>query len=250
MELTTLRGIVIRERQSGDNDKFLDILTDTHGLIEVMARGVKKYTCRFAAAAQLYAYSTFCLSQRKDLYYIDSADPIRIFYPVRESLEKLSLVSYFSEIISYAALPAKDGNGDILRLFLNVMHYLSDGTRDVALLKSIFELRFMSEIGSMPDVVGCTVCGTYSDEKMFFVVGDGTLYCEECFHKYRKQDALCISEPVLHAIRHIIFTDFNKLFNFRLTGNGMKILSDISERYLLIHIGRTFKTLDFYKAII
>ena len=40
--LTTLKGLVLRERSLGDNDKFLDILTDGSGLIEVLARGVKK----------------------------------------------------------------------------------------------------------------------------------------------------------------------------------------------------------------
>ena len=61
MELTTVSGLVIRERQSGDNDKFIDILTETDGVVEVMAKGVKKYSCNFCAASQLYAYSMLCV---------------------------------------------------------------------------------------------------------------------------------------------------------------------------------------------
>lgn len=249
IELTTIKGIVIRERQSGDNDKFLDILTDTHGLIEVMAKGVKKITCQFAAASQLYAYSKFCLSKRRDRYYIESAETIRIFYPIRESLDKLSLVSYFSEIISYAQFPDKNGNKDVLRLFLNVLHYLSEGTRDDVLLKCIFELRFMAETGHMPNVVGCTICNTYSAAEMFFVIRNGTLYCGKCFSGYGKCDAVQISAPVLHAVRHIVLTDFDRLFNFKLSNESLALLSSISEQYLVIHLGRAFKTLEFYKGI-
>lgn len=249
MQLTTVSGVVIRERQSGDNDKFLDILTETDGVVEVMAKGVKKFTCQFAAASQLYAYSKFCLTQRRGRYYIDSAETIKIFYPVREDIEKFSLVSYFSEILSFAQFSDKESSRVILRLFLNILYYLSEGTRDTELLKSIFELRFMSETGHMPDVVGCNVCRTYLTEKMYFVIENGKLYCGNCFPLYKGKGGVCISNPVLHAIRHIVLTDFNRLFNFRLTGDSMKLLSQISENYLLTHIGRRFQTLDFYKNI-
>lgn len=250
MQLTTVSGLVIRERQSGDNDKFLDILTETDGVVEVMAKGVKKFSCPFAAASQLYAYSKFCLSQRRGRYYIDSAESIKIFYSVREELDRFSLVSYFSEVISYCQLPDRENSRDILRLFLNILHYLTEGTREPDLLKSIFELRLMSETGHMPDVVGCSICKTYQTEKMFFVIGSGSLYCEDCYSSGGGHGAVCINAPVLHAIRHIVLTDFNRLFSFKLSGESMNQLSYISENYLLTHLGRTrFRTLDFYKSI-
>lgn len=250
MTMTILKGIVIRERQSGDSDKFLDILTDKNGLIEVMAKGVKRITCTFAAASQLYAYSQFSLSSRRGRYYIDSAEPIKIFYPIREDLVKLSLVSYFSEIISYASFPDDTRNEDVLRLFLNVLHYLSEGSRSNELLKSIFELRFAADTGHMPDVVGCSGCGVYLAPKMYFAINSGNIYCEQCFGGQGRNDIICIGESVLHAVRHIVLSDFDRLFAFNLSGDSMKLLSVISEKYLASHIGRTFKTLDFYKTII
>lgn len=249
MELTTVSGLVIRERQSGDNDKFIDILTETDGVVEVMAKGVKKYSCPFAAASQLYAYSKFCLSRRKGRYYIDSAQSIKIFYSVREQLDRFALVSYFSEVLSYCQFPEKEHSRDILRLFLNILHYLSEGTRDTELLKCIFELRLASETGHMPAVAGCDSCGTYQTEKMYFKIGNGTLYCENCISAEDARNTVCIGVPVLHAIRHIVLTDFNRLFNFRLNGDSMKLLSFISENYLTAHLGRRFRTLEFYKSI-
>lgn len=250
MPMTFVSGIVIRERQSGDNDKFLDILTDKCGLIEVVAKGVRKMTCKFASASQLFAYSKFCLNKRNERYYIDSAEPIKIFYPIREDLARLSLASYFSEVISYAVLPDESRNEEILRLFLNVLHFISEGTRPVGLLKSIFELRFMSDTGHMPGVVGCTDCGNYMTEKMYFRVANGALYCSDCFPAHTGIDAVCITEPVLNAIRHIVLSDMKKLFNFRLSDEGMNVLGYISENYLISHLGRNFRTLDFYKTVI
>ena len=161
MLLITVNGIVIRERQCGENDKFIDIMTDKCGLIEVLVRGARKITNKNASAAQLYSFSKFCLSKRRDRYYIDSAEPIKNFYAIRQELDKLALASYFAEVISYASMPEENRYDDILRLLLNVFYYLSEGTRETKLLKSIFELRFMTEIGNMPNVLGCAECNIY-----------------------------------------------------------------------------------------
>ena len=53
--LTTVTGIVIRERSVGEQDKFIDLLTAEHGVLEVSVRGAKKITSRHGAASQLYA---------------------------------------------------------------------------------------------------------------------------------------------------------------------------------------------------
>ena len=44
--LITTAGVVIRERQIGENDKFVDILTEKNGVIEVSVKGVKKSTAQ------------------------------------------------------------------------------------------------------------------------------------------------------------------------------------------------------------
>jgi len=86
---------------------------------------------------------------------------------------------------------------------------------------------------------------------MYFDAGRGNLYCENCFPSVRNSDAVCIGPSVLHAIRHIVLTDFDRLFKFKLTGESMKLLSAISEKYLLAHLGRSrFRTLDFYNSLV
>ena len=54
---------------------------------------------------------------------------------------------------------------------------------------------------------------------------------------------------VLSAVRHIVLTDFDRLFNFRVSDATMADLSQFSEKYALAHLERSFDTLDFYKMI-
>ena len=117
------------------------------------------------------------------------------------------------------------------------------------MLKAIFELRLMAEIGFMPDIVGCRMCGVYEPETLYFSEKSSCFYCEDCFGDAVDKDYAKIKLPVLSALRHIVLADFNRLFNFRISDSAMLALSAITENYLLEHLERHFKTLNYYKDI-
>ena len=82
--MITEEGIVLKERSVGEQDKFIDILTKTRGVIEVCVKGAKKITGRSGSSTQLFAYSRFCIDQRGERMYLNSAEPIHIFYGLRD----------------------------------------------------------------------------------------------------------------------------------------------------------------------
>ena len=158
------------------------------------------------------------------------------------------MADYISEVLMFAASQIEQRD-DLMRLVLNTLHFLSGGERKCIFLKSIFEMRFMTEIGMMPDIVCCPVCMSYTAEQMCFEINTTKLYCDKCrYHNY-DDTHIMINSAVVKALRHIVFADFDRLFNFRLSENSMKKLSEVTEKYLLYHLGREFKTLDFYKSL-
>ena len=247
--MTTVEGIVLKERSVGEQDKFIDILTRESGVLEVSVKGAKKINGRSGSSSQLLAYSRFCIDKRGNYLYLNSAEPIHIFYGLRDSLKKISLASYFAEVMRFCIRPEAQ-NGDVMRLMLNCLHYLENGERDEKLLKAVFELRLMSETGYMPDVVACRSCGVFEPEELFFCIGDGGFYCADCFESGASEDHMKIKLPVLSAVRHIVLSDFDRLFNFRVSESTQQSLSALAESYLLTHLERSFGTLDFYKSIV
>lgn len=246
--MQTLTGIVLKERSVGEQDKFIDILTENSGVIEICVKGAKKMNSKSGSSAQLFAYSRFCIQQRKERFYLNSAEPIHIFYELRNSLSKISLASYFAEVLR-SCVEQQYQKGDILRLFLNCLHYLEKNLRSEKLLKSIFEMRIMSEIGYMPDIVACRECRVYEPEELYFCIADGGFYCCECFTGEISDDYFKVKLPVLNTIRHIVLVDFERLFNFRVSDNVEQRLSAITEAYITSHLERSFNTLQFYKSI-
>ncbi|MCR5600048.1 MAG: DNA repair protein RecO [Ruminococcus sp.] len=246
--MTTVEGIVLKERSVGEQDKFIDILTKESGVLEISVKGAKKINGRSGSSTQLLAYSRFCIDKRGSYLYLNSAEPIHIFYGLRDSLAKISLASYFAEVMRSCIKPEAQ-NGDIMRLLLNCLHYLETGERDEKLLKAVFELRLMSEIGYMPDIVACRSCGAFEPEELYFCMESGGFYCSDCFENESEQNYMKIKLPVLSAVRHIVLADFSRLFNFRVSDGTQQQLSELAEQYLLIHLERGFGTLDFYKTL-
>lgn len=247
--MTTVEGIVLKERSVGEQDKFIDILTKESGVIEVSVKGAKKINGKSGSSTQLLAYSRFCIDKRGNYMYLNSAEPIHIFYGLRSSLSKISLASYFADVMRSCIKPEAQ-NGDIMRLMLNCMHYLETGERDEKFLKAVFELRLMSDIGYMPDVVACRSCGMFEPEELYFCIRDGGFFCADCFENGTASDYLKVKLPVLSAVRHIVLTDLGRIFNFRVSEGTQEKLSALAESYLLTHLEHSFGTLEFYKTIV
>lgn len=249
MKIVTLKGIVLKKFAVNEGCTFIHIYTTELGVIEVTVKGAQNMLSRNFGAIQLYEYSVFSLRYSKNKYYLESSEAINIFYNIGKNINALCLAQYISEVMIYTSYQ----NGqkeDIMRLLLNIFHYMSEGSRSLDLLKSIFEMRFLSEIGMMPYIVCCIECNNYLAEYMYFDILNAHIYCNGCIKNSNINEyTICVPADVIHAIRHIIFADFNRLFNFRLSDKNMKTLGQITEKYLLIHLERNFKTLDYYKKL-
>ena len=249
LKMIISEGIVLKERPVGEQDKFIDILTKESGVLEVSVKGGRKLNGKRGSSTQLFAYSRFCFDQRGEKLSLNSAEPIHIFYGLRSSLPRLSLAAYFADVLRFCINPEAQ-SADVLRLFLNTLHFLENGKRSEEQLKAIFELRLMSEIGYMPDIIMCRGCGAFEPEELYFCVNDGGFYCSDCFSYRDESNYYKIKLPVLDAVRHIVLTDFDRLYNFRISDNSLSVLSQLSEAYLQAHLERSFKTLDFYKSLL
>lgn len=250
MLLTTM-GVVIGERAYGENDKFIDIFTKDHGIIEVTVKGGRKLNSKTAASTGLFSYSKFCVNKRGERYYLNSSEIENTFYDLRFDIRKLALASYFAELLKYTVLSydADESYEIILKLLLNTLYYLEKDTHDIMLLKSIFEFRLLAEIGLIPNLIGCCVCNIYSHKIMHFDIQAGKLYCDNCFSGTDGYNIIPLNESTVSALRHIALSDMSILFNIKVSEKILKEINKITDRYIFSHINHTFKTLDYFKSI-
>lgn len=256
--MITVNGLVVAERSTGETGKTVMLLTGSHGCIEVYVRGGKK-SMKSISSTQLFCYAKFSLDEKRDAhgithYYYNSSVPIRIFYDIRLDAKKTSLACYFAELLKYAAESA-EGAEEIMRLTLNTLHFLNNGKREPELLKCIFELRLLCETGFRPALIGCHKCYKVEDDEMHFDIRSGLLTCSEHFTPPFDDEAptspydIILNKTRLYAIRYIALVDYDRLFNFRVSGKFLAWLSEFTENFAEYHYGKSFDTLKFYKMM-
>ncbi|MCY1712734.1 DNA repair protein RecO [Caproiciproducens galactitolivorans] len=246
MQLET-KGLVILEKCVGESDRLVTVLTDREGVLHAFAQQAKKIKSSKLSATQLFSYSRLSIFKGRDKYIIDDAQPIEVFFDLRKDIERLSLAQYFCELAG-ALAPQEAEAGDFLRLMLNALHFLSKGTRPNDLLKAIVEMRMLSLAGYMPNLICCSGCSCYEADQMAFLPRSGLIYCGDCY-KPSQEQAILLGRGALTGMRHIIYSDFEKLFSFTLSKKGLKQLSKASECFTLCTLERSFQTLDFYRQM-
>lgn len=239
-------GIVIREQNTGEQDRLITVLTREKGVIRAFVNGGRNPKNKNVSSTGLLCYSDFSVDKtKKDVYFIKEATSKKVFFSLRQDIVDLSLAQYLSELAGELA-PREEEAGEFLPLVLNSLHLLSTKGKDVSLIKAVCELRMLTLSGYMPQLVGCNKCGVYESERMYFDTFTGEMYCENC-HTLPKLTE--ISSGTLAAMRHICLSEPSKIFSFNLPAESLFALSQISEKYLLNITNRKFKTLSFYKTM-
>ncbi len=244
----TANGLVIKEKVLSNDNRLLTILTEEYGIVHAFVKSVKKLGGTMAASTDLFAYSSFVLFLNKEQYSVNHAETNRIFYHLRDDLEQTSLASYFSQLAEELA-PQGEEAGEYLKLFLNCLHLLEQKKRTVDFIKPVFELRIMTLSGYMPDLVGCQGCGEYDPKEVFFLPATGTLICSACLGGAAPKDGIPLTKAQLAAMRHIIYSESARLFQFKMSEQGLQNLGGITEFYLKVQLEKEFPALDFYHSV-
>ncbi len=242
---TNTNGLILKEQNIGEKDKLVTVLTRHNGLVRAFVRGAKSFKNRKNSATGMLCYSQISLYKSKDTYIIDEAEPIESFFGLREDLDKISLAQYFGEL-SLALVQEEEPAEEYLRLVLNSLHFLANNKMPNEQIKAITELRMLTIAGFMPNLIACEHCGEYETDTMYFDIENGLLYCENCMSSMA---LMPLDISLVRAMRHICFSEFERIYSFKMDNKALPDLSYITEKYTLATLSRSFKTLDFYNSI-
>lgn len=252
MKMTTLKGLILKETDSGEASKSICVLTAELGVIYIYVRGGKKST-KTASATQSFSYSTLCFEEKKNAKgqvsrYLNSSEPVKLFYNIRLDASKVALASYFSELLIYSGTEGEEC-AEVMRLALNTLYFLDEDKMQPDLLKCVFEFRLLCEIGMRPKLVGCAFCFEYESEKMHFNFLEDRLECDSCCPNPESAHSMVLDKQLLYIVRFIALTEYERLFYFKISDRYLKKLTEFTERYVTYHLKGKFGALDFYKML-
>ncbi len=237
-------AIVLKITKTGESDRLLTLLTRDRGIMKAFAKAADRPKNKLHMSTNLFCYGRFTFYEGVKSTKVEECDLNETFYSLQSDIGKLALAQYFNELMIEAAPVETDAN-EYLRLLLNSLFFLANDKKNPTMLKALFEFRLSSLIGYMPSLVACGECGEFESDTMFFNETSGELYCSTCRGHGTKSYPL----EVISSMRHIIFSETDKLFSLNISQDSLPRLEYASEKYLMSVLKRKFRTLDFYKSI-
>lgn len=245
MKLNT-EGIILSEQTTVNSKRLLTVLTRDNGIIRCFVNDGKESNRIFGAATNILCYSHLSLYVAKNSYNLTEAVSIEFFYNLMFDVRKLALAQYFCELAIHV-IPEGTSEPEYLSLILNSLYLLNHNKKPDLLVKAVFELRFLSLAGFMPDVVGCRGCGLYEADEMYFDFASSCLWCKNCCGG---TDVEKINKTVLHGLRTSVLAEPKKIFSFTAGAKDIAVLANVAERYTSRITERNYKTLEYYKEVL
>lgn len=222
------KGIILVEHNMGDFDKMLTMLTPGLGKISCAARGAKRFRSSLLVGSQFLCFGDYILYKTSSTYYINSCEPIEVFYNIRNDLKKLEYASFITKIV-IDVTNENENSYRLLQLYLNTLYMISETDKDLEFILAIFKMKLISILGFTPNIKGCTNCNKVQDIN-YFSLKDNGFKCINC----ARQDTSCIkiSNSTVQAIRYIISAPAKKVFSFNIGEDAIKELEMVSKLYL------------------
>jgi DNA repair protein RecO (recombination protein O) len=197
------KGVVLRTYRLGEADRIVVFLTERHGKVRAVAKGVRKTTSKFGARLEPLTHVDLLLWQgRSDLDIVNQVEVLGSFRAVREDLERLPSGMALLEVTDQMA-QERHPDPRLYAMLVGALHALSDDKGDHTLVAPAFFLKALVLEGAGPLLEACATCGEPDGEVelvAFDLVSGGTL-CRA--HRSGRP----MSPPALLLLRRILGGD-------------------------------------------
>lgn len=208
-DFVTVTGMVIKTIPVGEYDRSVMLLTKERGKISAFAKGARKQTSRFSAAANPFSFGTFKLFAGRTSYNIMEADISNYFESLRTDFEGAYYGIYFLEIADYYTRENNDEK-EMLKLLYQSMRALQHEHISDELVRYIFEIKAMAVNGEFP--------GIPADMET--------------------------DESTQYAVSYIVRSAIEKLYTFTVSPKVLGELGTIAQRTRKRIMDRDFKSLE------
>ena len=231
-DLITVQGVVLSAMPVGEYDKRMVILTRERGKISAFAKGARRPSSPFLAAASPFVFGSFTLYEGRTSY----------------SLNQVTITHQFLELADYFGREGIDEREMMNLLYVSIKALLNPET-DCRLVRCVFELRTMAEQGMMPGLFSCSECSRSLTEEtdLFFSQEAHGLLGACCAGKY--YDAKRISPAACQAMRYVVSAPMGRLFAFTVKEEVLLELEHLIHTYTAVNTDRRFKSLQILEVM-
>lgn len=235
-----VEGIIINVKNYGDTSKIIDILTKEYGVIGVIAKGCKSIKSNLRSVTDKLTYATFTIYFKKDkLSILSEASVINNFSNIKKDIEKISYASFLIDLTNQVYKQCEDNN--LYDLLISSLIKINDNFNPL-IITNILELKYLEYLGVMPNLNGCSICGsksvvTLSSDK-------GGYLCSKCH-----TNEPIVSDKAIKLVRMYTLVDINKIEKLDIKKDVVYEVNNFIDDYYDRYTGLYPKSKTFLKNI-
>ena len=165
-----------------------------------------------------------------------------MFYNIRTDLDKIKYAMHITKIIQDAT-NENENSYKVLQLYLNTLYMISETSKDMDFILSIFKIKLLCLLGFKPIIEHCTNCGKKENLTYFSIKNNG-VKCNNC--AFQDKGAISITPSTLTALKFIISAPSKQIFNFNLKDESLKELKILSKIYFNEKLEKDYKLEDLW----
>ena len=201
MTLYRDRGVVLRTYKLGEADRIVVLLTESHGKVRAVAKGVRKTKSRFGSRLEPHSHVSLLMYEgRGELDVVNQAEYIEHHPKVREDLSRLAKATALLEAVDQVA-QEREPSSQLYRMLAGALRSLE--RTDSPLLVAGFYLKLLAAEGVAPLVDACARCGS-AGPLVAFDLAEGGVLCRSC------RSGTPMAESTLELLRRVLGGDLNR----------------------------------------
>jgi DNA repair protein RecO (recombination protein O) len=245
-------AILLRRHDFGDYDLVLTFFTLHNGKLSTIAKAAKKSSKRFSGVLELFSVIDIVCSigRRSRLPILTEATLRQPFSKIRASIKRTAYASYWSELINFW-MERNQQQIQLYRLLHHVLEGLDSGLVSEEAVSILFQMKFMTIAGLVPNLKSCCICQTETDRmgaaKAGFDLKKGGIVCAACATGTQRKQALSLA--TIKQLQWIESRDLNRASRIKFNGQTLKEGLDFLEAFVPYHLGKEPRSLIFLRKI-
>ena len=259
MSATKTQAFVLKTQDYRDTSLLATFYTREYGKIRGIVKGIRDTRVRFGSTLEPFSLNEILFYKRRrggDLHQVTQVELLDLYPSVREDLERLSYASYFCELLD-ELVEAEEPGPALFDLFRDSLNFLASGASAKRAAR-IFEVKFFSLLGLMPEINACVSCRSADIERAYFNSSMGGVHCEKC-HKGTHGRGVSparvggtsvpISKGALNFLRHVMRSQVADLGKVKVSQGVGEELERILRRFTDFHLSNKLKTVQFMEKM-
>jgi DNA repair protein RecO (recombination protein O) len=230
-------AVVLRTYKLGEADRIVVLLTEEHGKIRAVAKGVRKTGSKFGARLEPMSHVRLLLSQGRELDIVSQAESVETLAPMLVDLDHLTAGIAVLEAADQMSLD-REPAPQLYRMVVGALRTIAE--RCGPLVVPAFYWKLLAADGLRPELDMCVRCGE-DTQLVAFDMDQGGALCRNC------RTGAPLSEDALETMRMILGGRLNEALELPASRTTHEVMAHAT-RALEHHIERRLRTVAMFET--